>query len=122
MYYHIKVRRRRPRGPDAARLRQRKYALLQRLQMPPEALPGSLSLSHTRCGKLTCHCLTGQGHPAWSLTYMYRRQKRVQRIPEAWVDEIRPLVTAGRAFKEAVAEVLAINAELLALRRRQPPR
>ncbi len=122
MYYNNKMTRQRPRGPDAARLRQRKYALLQRLQIPLEALPGSLSLSYTRCGKPTCHCVTGQGHPAWSLTYMDQGHKRVQRIPQEWVEEIRPLVAAGRAFKEAVAEMFAINAELLALRRRQRSR
>jgi hypothetical protein len=122
LYIDIKMPRSRPTGPDAARLRQRKYALLQRLRIPPEALPGSLSLSYTRCGKSTCHCVTDPGHPAWSLTYMYRGQKRVQRIPEEWVEELRPLVAAGRAFKEAVAEVFAINAELLVLRRRQQKR
>jgi hypothetical protein len=53
---------------------------------------------------------------------MYRGQKRVRRIPEEWVEEIRPLVAAGRAFKDAVAEVFALNAELLALRRRQQRR
>lgn len=119
LYDGNKMPGRRPTGAEAARLRQRKYALLARLRIPVEALPGSLSLSQTRCGKPTCHCATGPGHPAWSLTYMYGGQKRVQRIPEAWVEEIRPLVAAGRAFKDAVAEVFAINAELLVLRRRQ---
>ena len=45
--------------------------------------------------------------------------KRVGRIPAAVVDEIRPLVEEGRAYKDAVAEVFAINAQLLALWRRQ---
>ena len=35
-------------GDPAARLRQRKYALLRRLRFPPDALPGSLALTHTR--------------------------------------------------------------------------
>lgn len=112
----------RPRGPQAARLRQRKFTLLQRLKIPAGALPGSLALTHRRCGKPTCHCATGPGHPVWSLTYMYRGQKRVERIPEEWVDEIRRRVAEGRAFKEAVAEVFAANAELLVLWRRQQKR
>ena len=111
-----------PKGPQAARLRQRKFAVLRRLTIPGEALPGSLALTHRRCGKPTCHCATGEGHPVWSLTYMVGGKKRVERIPPEWVDEIRRLVAAGRAFKEAVADVLAANAELLVLWRRQQGR
>ncbi len=55
----------------------------------------------------------------WSLTFMVDRTKRVERIPSDWVDDIRPLVEAGRAFKTAAAEVFAINAQLLALWRQQ---
>ena len=55
----------------------------------------------------------------WSLTFMVDGKKRVERIPSEWVDEIRPLVEQGRAYKDAVAEVFAINAQLLALWRNQ---
>lgn len=36
-----------------------------------------------------------------------------------WVDEVRPRVEAGREFKEAVAEILIGNADLLVLARNQ---
>lgn len=106
-------------GDPAARLRQRKYAVLRRLQIPPDALPGSLALTHRRCGTPTCHCAKGEGHPLWSLTFMVNGKKRVERIPNEWVEQIRPLVEQGREFKEAIAEVFAANAQLLALRRQQ---
>ena len=106
-------------GPQAARLRKRKHELLRRFNIPENALPGSLSLTHRRCGKPTCHCATGQGHPMWSLTFMVDGQKRVERIPDDWVAEIGVLVGQGREFKRAVAEVLASNAQLLALWRKQ---
>lgn len=109
------------RGDAAARLRQRKYALLRRLQIPPDALPGSLALTHRRCGTPTCHCAKGEGHPLWSLTFMVNGKKRVERIPDEWVEQIRPLVEQGREFKETIAEVFAANAQLLALRRQQSP-
>lgn len=108
-----------PRGPDAARLRQRKFRRLADLVVPPDGLPGSLALTHRRCGKPTCHCASGEGHPVWSLTFMVAGKKRVERIPEAWVAEVRQRVEAGRAFKEAVADVFAANAQLLALWRQQ---
>jgi hypothetical protein len=114
----------RPKGPRAARLRQRKFSYLQGLEIPVEGLPGSLSLNTTRCGKPNCHCATGEGHPSWLLTYSVKGQKRVLRIPAAMVAEVRRRVAQGRAFKEAVDEVFAANVELLALGRqaRRPPR
>lgn len=109
-----------PRGAEASYLRQRKYALIRRFHLPAaELLPGSLSLTYTRCGKPTCHCAHGQGHPAWSLTFMVRGTRHVERIPKEWVEEIRRRVEAGRKFVDAVREVLATNAELLVLARNQ---
>jgi hypothetical protein len=85
-----------PKGPEAARLRQRKFELVRRFHLPEDLLPGSLSVSHTRCGKPTCHCASGEGHPAWSLTFMANGKKRVERIPKEWVEEVRRRVEAGR--------------------------
>jgi hypothetical protein len=109
----------RPKGEPAARLRKQKYDWLRRYKIPTDALPGSLALTHSRCGKPNCHCAQGQGHPGWSLTFMVDGKKRVERIPEEWVEDVRQRVEAGREFKRAVAEVLAANAQLLALERRQ---
>jgi len=112
-----------PKGPQAARLRQRKFELLRRFPIPADLLPGSLSLTHRRCGQPTCHCATDkQGHPLWSLTFMVGGKKRVERIPAEGVEEVRRLVEAGREFKQAVAEVLAANAQLWALWRKQQGR
>jgi hypothetical protein len=112
-----------PKGPEAARLRQRKFAALRQFSLPLDLLPGSLSFSHTRCGKPTCHCAKDEGHPAWSLTFMADGKKRVERIPKHWVDDVRRRVAAGRVFQLALREVLTANAELLVLwRKQQPPR
>jgi hypothetical protein len=106
-------------GDPAARLRQRKHDLLRRLPIPADALPGSLALTHSRCGKPACWCAQAEGHASWSLTFMVNGKKRVERIPDEWVEQIRPLVERGREFKDAIAEVFATNAQLLALWRRQ---
>jgi hypothetical protein len=55
----------------------------------------------------------------WSLTFMVDGKKRVERIPKEWVEELGPLVSEGREYKDAVAEVFAINAQLLALWRKR---
>jgi len=108
-------------GATAARLRQRRLTRLEALTIPPDALPGSLALTYTRCGKLNCRCAQrgDPGHAGWQLTYMVAGRKRVERIPTDWAEEVKRRVEAGRAFREAVAEVFALNAELLVLERRQ---
>jgi hypothetical protein len=50
---------------------------------------------------------------------MAHGKKHVERIPEECVEQIRPLVEQGREFKDTVAEILAANAQLLALWRKQ---
>jgi hypothetical protein len=103
-------------GITAARLRQRKHTLLREFRIPDSALPGSLVVTHRRCGKTTCHCASsGKGHPMWQLTFMVDGNKRVETMPKEWVDQILPLVERGKEYKGAVAEVFAINAQLLAL-------
>lgn len=108
-----------PKGPEAARIRQRKYQLIRRYQIPGDILPGSLSLHRTRCGKSNCRCAQGEGHPVWSLTYRVGGRKYVQHIPQRLVDEVRRRVEAGREYEAAVREVMAANAHLLVLARRQ---
>lgn len=119
-------RKGKPHGEQAARLRQRKFTLLGRYRIPEavvaELLPGALSQSRRRCGKPTCHCATGAGHPSWYLAFMVDGKQRAHHIPLAWVAEVQRRVAAGRAFKEALAEVLAANAQLLVLERRQRKR
>lgn len=111
-----------PRGADASRLRRRARRLMALFHIPDDALPGSLALSHRRCGKPSCHCADGARHPLWTLTFMAGGKKRVETVPADWLDVIRPRVEAGRHFKEAAAELLLINAELLVLARNQRPR
>jgi hypothetical protein len=101
-----------PTGPTAARLRGRKQQLLTRFRVPSDALPGSLALTHRRCGKPSCHCADSEGHPLWSLTFMAGGKKRVEHIPADWVE-------AGRSFKQAIADLFVTNVELLIQSRKQ---
>src|ERR1700751_6061404 len=99
--------------PTATALKRRKRALLARLRIPPDALPGSLALTHRRCGKSSCHCAKGAGHPFYSLTFMVEGKKHVESIPMEWIDTVRPAGASGRGFKDAVAELFCINPHLL---------
>jgi hypothetical protein len=111
-----------PKGSIAARLRQRKFELLRQFPIPEDLLPGSLVLNYTRCGKPSCHCVKGKGHAAWSLVFMVGGKRHAQRIPKEWVEDVQKRVKAGRKFQDAVREVLASNAQLLVLARKQRQR
>jgi hypothetical protein len=108
-----------PVGPEATALKRRKRRLLTRLRIPPDALPGSLALSHRRCGKSGCHCAQGARHPFYTLTFMVDGKKHVESVPAEWIDAVRPEVDAARGFKDVIAELFAINAQLLVLARQQ---
>ena len=110
-----------PKGPEASLLRQRKHKVMRQFQLPDDLLPGSLTQTHRRCGRPPCHCATqgDPGHPIWFLTFMSGGKRRVERIPVAWVESVGKQVEAGRAFQDAIKDMLAANAELLVLSRKQ---
>ena len=120
MYYCVQMRTD-AKGPEASLLRQRKHKVMRQFQLPDDLLPGSLTQTHRRCGRPTCHCPTqgDPGHPIWFLTFMSGGKRRVERIPVAWVESVGKQVEAGRAFQDAIKDMLAANAELLVLSRKQ---
>jgi hypothetical protein len=109
-------------GRDASGLRRRKYRLVRQFGLPEDALGGSLSRTLRRCGKPNCHCATGKGHPIWFLTYRVDGQKHNEVIPAALVADLQPLVNDGCKLRNAVTELLSINAQLLRLWRQEQHR
>src|SRR6266849_4403926 len=108
-----------PIGDESTALKRRKRRLFTHLRIPLAALPRSLLLSHRRCGKPSCQCAEGAAHPFYTLTFMSDGKKHVESIPAEWIDAVRPAVEAGRGFKDSVAELFVINAQLLVLARQQ---
>jgi hypothetical protein len=106
-------------GDKAAQIRQRKFELIKRYQFPEDLIPGSLSRQQLRCGKSNCHCAEGEGHPVWTLTFRANGKKHVQHIPNHLVEEVQKRVKAGREYQDALKEVMAANAHLLVLARKQ---
>lgn len=104
---------------NASRLRQRKYALVRQFGVPENLLGGSLSATRRRCGKANCHCVQGQGHVQWSVTFCRHGSKRVERVPKEWVEQLEQAVLETQRYLDALKEVMAINIELLAQTRAQ---
>jgi hypothetical protein len=106
-------------GAEAARARQRKYALIERFQIPDGLLPGTICVSYRKCGNPNCRCVSGEGHESWSWTFMLDGKKRVEHVPADKLEEIRSRIEQGREFQDAVREVLQANARLIVLERQQ---
>jgi len=100
------------------KLEARRKQLLAELRLPTEGLPGSLAQSRRRCGSAGCHCHQGEGHLSWALTFMVDGKKRVEHVPEELLGDVRWRVEQGNAYKSGVAELMAINAQILILARR----
>src|SRR3974377_2603788 len=105
--------------PKASRLRQRTFAVIDRVRALQAQLSGPPPRSDTRCEKPRSRCAQGKGHPAWSLTYMVKGRRQVERIPAEWAKEVERRVAAGRELQDAVKEVLTANVQLLVLAKQQ---
>ena len=55
----------------------------------------------------------------WTLTFTVNGEKQVEIIPEAWVSALSPLVEDARELRSGLAELLAVNAQLLRLWRQE---
>lgn len=104
---------------QSSQLRQRKFALVRQFNLPENLVGGSLSQTHRRCGRSNCHCAAGRGHPMWSVTFSRKGERRVERVPREWVEDLERAVLATQEYLDAAREVMAINLELLAQTRQQ---
>ncbi|MCK9929580.1 hypothetical protein MXD62_20750 [Frankia sp. Mgl5] len=105
---------------DALTTRQllaRRQLLAGRLGDAQHVLAGSLVEQARRCGKPGCSCAGGAGHGP----YIYFSPRQVDRgrlryVPSRLVGIVHRYVARGGEVEELLAEISAINVELLARR------
>ena len=101
----------------SAQLRVRRRRLAARLGDPQVMLSGSLVSQSRRCGKAGCRCAEGEEHGPY--TYLSARVGGVARlryVPAALLNVVRRRVKQTEVFEAVIAEISAINLELLARR------
>jgi hypothetical protein len=99
------------------RLLARRRVLAARLGSVEEVLAGSLVEQRRRCGKAGCRCADGEGHGPYS--YFVPRvagRGRSKYVPSGLVEVVRRYLQRGNEVEAALAEISAINAELLTRR------
>ena len=87
--------------------------------LPPleEVLRGSFLQREIRCGKPTCRCAEGPGHPIAYVTVTFPggRTRQVT-VPRDLASTVRLWISNYRRWGQAIEEVSAINRRLLQLR------
>ena len=99
------------------RLLARRRALADRLGPVEEVLAGSLAEQKRRCGKAGCRCAAGEPHGPYA--YFTARPQgcgRGKYVLAAVVEVVRRYLQRGEQVETVLAEISAINAELLARR------
>jgi hypothetical protein len=99
-------------------LRARRRRLARGLPDLEELLRGSLLSQQRRCGKAGCRCARGELHGPYVYLSLGReaRSARLVYVPEAMSEAVRRRVGLTEAAEAALAEISAINVELLARR------
>ena len=82
-----------------------------------EVLVGSLTEQTRRCGRSGCRCAAGQPHgPYVYFTPKPAGRGRARYVPDGLVAAVRAWLARGEQVAAVIAEISAINAELLARR------
>jgi hypothetical protein len=96
-----------------AGLRSRRAALVAALPQAGGLLPGALVEQHRSCGKEGCRCTRGELHGP----YVYLQVAgRLVYVPAGLAEAVRAQVETSRRLREMLADISAINLELLARR------
>jgi hypothetical protein len=81
-----------------------------------EVLLGSLVEQTRRCGKADCRCATGESHGPYSYLTPRRGRRGMRYVPAAMALVVTSYLSRGEQIEAALAEISAINVELLARR------
>jgi len=104
-------------GLSVRQLLARRRRLAARLGGAQQVLSGSLAEQGRRCGKSGCRCADGPAHGPYS--YFSPRpaaRGRSRYVPSGLVEVVRAYLRRGAEMEAVLAEISAVNAELLARR------
>jgi hypothetical protein len=104
-------------GLPTRSLLARRQALAGRLGEVEQVLAGSLVEQTRRCGKPGCRCAEGEPHGPYA--YFAPRPQgrgRLRYVPAPLTQVVRRYLRRGERVEAVLAEISAINAELLARR------
>ena len=100
---------------SVGQLRARRSRLARTVPDLTATLRGALQRQMRRCGKAGCRCAEGELHgPYMYVSVRTGRRRRLLYIPAEAVDAVTRQVEVTGRIESALAEISAINLELLA--------
>ena len=105
-------------GLTVRQLRGRRRRLALSLNRVEALLRGTLMTQRRRCGKESCRCAQGELHGPYVYLSVTRpgRRPRMVYVPAELAETVRGHVAAAARLEAVLAEITAINTELLARR------
>jgi hypothetical protein len=104
-----------PRGLSTRQLLARRRAAAARLGDVEQVLAGALIEQGRRCGRPGCRCADGALHGPYAyFTPRPAGRGRTRYVPAALAGVVRRYLRRGTEVEAVLAEISAINAELLA--------
>jgi hypothetical protein len=103
-------------GLSTRRLLSRRRTLAARLGGAEQVLSGSLTEQTRRCGKPGCRCAGGEPHGPYAFFVPKTAARGRLRYVPASLAGVRRYLRNGEEIEQLLAEISAINAELLARR------
>ncbi len=101
-------------GLSLRQLRDRRRRIARQIPDLEVLIAGSLQTQRRRCGKEGCRCARGELHgPYPYLSLRAGGRTRMLYVPAELAGEVRQAVTASAEVQAALAEISAINLELL---------
>jgi hypothetical protein len=106
-------------GMSRRQLLARRRMLAARVGDVERVLAGSLAEQARRCGKAGCRCAGGELHGPYAYFSPRQGTGRLRYVPAALVETVRAYLGRSEQVEAVLAEISAINAELLARRELQ---
>jgi len=104
-------------GLSTLQLLARRRAAAARLGDVEQVLAGTLAEQPRRCGRPGCRCADGEPHGPYAyFTPRPQGRGRARYVPAALAQVVRRYLDRGEQAGAVLAEISAINAELLARR------
>ena len=101
-------------GLSLRQLQDRRRRIARQIPDLEAVIAGSLQNQRRRCGKEGCRCARGELHgPYLYLSLRAGRRTQMLYIPAGLAGQVRQAVTANTEVQAALAEISAINLELL---------
>lgn len=101
-------------GLSLRQLRERRRRIVRQIPVLQDVIAGSLQEQRRRCGKEGCRCTRGELHgPYLYLSLRVGRRTKMLYVPAELAEVVRGAVRTNAAVEDALAEISAINLELL---------